>query len=1012
MVRSGAEADAREQVSSANRGLMNIFRYLIPCGLLVPSIVAQVNVLTWHNDNARSGQNLLETILSPANVNSTDFGLKFLLSVDGQVDAQPLYVPSLSINSGTHNVLYVVTENDTLYAFDADTGAPLWSHSVLNGENPSDDRGCGQVSPQIGITSTPVIDPASGPHGTIYLVAMTKDNSNTYHQRLHAIDLVTHAEEFGGPIEVQATYPNKSGVTTFDPKQYKERAALLLLNGIVYTSWASHCDAGSYSAWILGYNESTLSQVTVLDMTPNGNDGSIWQAGAGPAVDPGGNIYFLLANGTFDTKLSAAGLPSAGDYGNAFMNVATSGGLSVVDYFTMSNTVSESNNDVDLGSGGAMVLPTLNDALGHPRELAVGAGKDGNAYVVDRTNMGKFNKNNDSAIYQQFGLGGSVFSSPAWFNNTLYYGPVGQQLSAYPYSGGSFGSPSMSSSTHFTYPGTTPSISANGSSNAVVWAMENSSPAVLHAYDAGSLTTELYNSNQAANSRDNFGAGNKYMTPMIANGKVYAAATSSDDSTNVVGVFGLLNCTYSIASPSASYNSGATAASVDVTAPVGCSWSVATMSNFIAVNGGGSGSGNGTVSYSIPANSGTQRTGTLLIAGHTFTITQSGGDVSVPPPAPSNLAPANGAQGVSTAPTLSWTASTGATSYDVYFGPTPTPPLLTNLATTSQALAALSSGTTYYWKVVAKNSAGSNTSAVWSFSTMTVSTPAGTNVSPNSGSGASQNFTVQFFNSGGASGLHSVSVWFSSSLSSAANSCQLSYQLGSNRIHLANDGGTLPISAKLGSANTLQNSQCSVAMASTTVALNGNILTLELPMTFSPSFAGAKNIYTYAVLVKGSNTGWQQQGSWTVPTVAGVPTAVKVTSSGSGATPSFALEYSDTAGASNLESVSVSIATTPGQTANACLLSYQPATNQLFLVDDPGTGSVSGTVGSATTLRNSQCSVKLASAKIVLNGSNLTLDLAVRFKLAYAGSKNIYMEAVDASGANTGWQELGNWTVP
>ena len=219
----------------------------------------------------------------------------------------------------------------------------------------------------------------------------------------------------------------------------------------------------------------------------------------------------------------------------------------MVDDFTMSNMVSESNGDVDLGSGGAMVLPTLTDALGHPRELAVGAGKDGNAYVVDRNNMGKFNKSNDSAIYQQFGLGGSVFSSPAWFNNTLYYGPVGQQLAAYPFSGGSFGSPSSQSSKVFTYPGTTPSISANGSSNAIVWAMENSSTAVLHAYDAANLGTELYNSNQAANSRDNFGVGNKYMTPTIANGKVYAAATSSDDSTNVVGVFGLLHCSYSIA---------------------------------------------------------------------------------------------------------------------------------------------------------------------------------------------------------------------------------------------------------------------------------------------------------------------------------------------------------------------------------------------------------------------------------------------------------------------------------
>ncbi len=510
--------------------------------LLAPGLGAQA-VLTWHNDAARTGQNLGETILTPANVNSTNFGLKFKLSVDGQVDAQPLYVPLLSIGGATHNVVYIATENDTLYAFDADTGAQLWSQSVADGENPSDDRGCGQVTPQIGVTSTPAIDLTSGPHGTIYLVAMTKDNSNNYHQRLHAIDLVTHAEEFGGPMEVQATYPKTSGVTTFDSKQYKDRAGLLILNGVVYTSWASHCDINPYTAWLIGYNESTLSRVSVLNMTPNGSEGSIWQAGAGPAADSNSNVYFLLANGTFDTTLNGAGLPSKGDYGNAFMNISTSSGLAVADYFTMYNTTNESNNDEDLGSGGAMVLPTLNDALGHPHPLAVGAGKDGNAYVVDRSNMGKFNKNNDSAIYQQFGLGGSVFSSPAWFNNTLYYGPVGSQLSAYPYSGGSFGAASSQTSTNFTYPGTTPSISANGSVNGIVWAMENSSPAVLHAYDATNLANELYNSNQAANSRDQFGVGNKFMTPTIAHGKVFAAATSSDNSTNVVGVFGLLKTT-------------------------------------------------------------------------------------------------------------------------------------------------------------------------------------------------------------------------------------------------------------------------------------------------------------------------------------------------------------------------------------------------------------------------------------------------------------------------------------
>src|SRR5579872_7351154 len=498
----------------------------------------QPSVLTWHNDNARTGQNLQETQLTPVNVNSSNFGKLFTIPVDGLVDAEPLYVPRLAIpNQGTHNVVFLVTEHDSAYAFDADTGTQLWHVSVLlPGEQTSDNRGCGQVTPEIGITSTPVIDPQMGPHGTMYLVAMSK-NGSTYYQRLHALDITTGAEEFGGPVAVQASYPKAAGgTTTFDPKQYKERAALLLWNGTVYTSFASHCDDAPYSAWVIGYNESSLSQASVLNLTPNGSEGSVWQAGAGPAADANGNIFVLLANGTFDTTLNASGFPSKGDYGNAFVRIAA-GGTAVADYFSMDNTVSESNGDVDLGSGGPMLLPALRDSQGNVRNLAVGAGKDGNIYVVDTANMGKFNAGADG-IYQQLSgaLPGGAWSSPAWFNGTMYYGGVNDKLKAFAFSGGSFGRAPASESTHsFGYPGATPSISANGSSNGIVWVTENSNPAVLHAYDSRNLSTELYNSNQAANGRDNFGAGNKYIVPMITNGNVYVGTT------NGVGVFGLLN---------------------------------------------------------------------------------------------------------------------------------------------------------------------------------------------------------------------------------------------------------------------------------------------------------------------------------------------------------------------------------------------------------------------------------------------------------------------------------------
>jgi hypothetical protein len=594
--------------------------------LAFPSaLLAQSGVLTWHNDAARTGQNLQETILTPANVNSASFGKLFTLSVDGKADAQALYVASVAIPSqGTHNVLYVATEHDSVYAFDADSGASLWQVSLLlNGETPSDDRGCGQVTPEIGITSTPAIDLTSGPHGTMYAVAMSLDGSGNYHHRLHALDLTTGSEEFGGPMAVQATFPgsgaaSSDGISTFAPKQYKDRAALLVSNGIVYLSFASHCDYAPYNAWVMGYNESSLAQVSVVNLTPDGNDGSVWQAGAGPAADAGGNLFFLIANGTFDTTLTAAGFPVLGDYGNAFMNLSTISGLSVADYFTMDNTVSESNGDVDLGSGGEMLLPTLIDSQGNQRALAVGAGKDGNGYVVDRNNMGKFNVSSN-AVFQQLALGGSVFSSPAWFSNTLYYGPSGQPLKAFPFTSGLFSvSPSSQSQASFGYPGATPSISANGSANGIVWAAENSTLAVLHAYNAANLANELYNSNQASGSRDQFGDGNKYITPTVVNGKVYVGTTTG------VGVFGLLNCTFSISLSSQSLGSSAGGNGVSVTAPTGCSWSVANASNFITVTGGASGTGNGVVSFTVPANLGTSRTGALVIAGHLFTVTQAG----------------------------------------------------------------------------------------------------------------------------------------------------------------------------------------------------------------------------------------------------------------------------------------------------------------------------------------------------------------------------------------------------
>src|ERR1700723_472021 len=498
-----------------------------------------VNVLTYHNDVARTGQNLNESTLTTANVKSASFGLVGNLSVDAGVDAEPLYVSNLTLAGGVHNVVYVETENDSVYAFDADTFAQLWHVSVLGAnETASDNRGCGQVSPIIGITSTPVIDLSAGTHGKIFLVAMSLDSGGSYHQRLHALDLSTGAEISGIPTTIQATFPNKNGTTTFDPKQYKERAALLLLNGVIYTTWASHCEDQTYQGWIMGYNETTLQQSSVLNVIANGIEGAIWMAGDGPAADSSGNIYFLDGNGTFDDTLNSNGMPEDGDYGNAFIKVSTAGNtLSVADYFTMSNTDAESSEDQDLGSGGEMLLPDVKDTQGNTWHLAVGAGKDGHIYVVNRDLMGKFNTSNDSAIHQEIdtnGLSGGMWSMPAYFSNVVYYGAVSDHLRAFSIANARLTTPAGSMTAgSFGYPGTTPSISANGNSAGIVWAVENNGGGVLHAYDATNVGTELYNSNQAANSRDHF-ADNKFITPTIANGKVYVGTPNS------VAVFGLL----------------------------------------------------------------------------------------------------------------------------------------------------------------------------------------------------------------------------------------------------------------------------------------------------------------------------------------------------------------------------------------------------------------------------------------------------------------------------------------
>ena len=501
------------------------------------------DVVTHHNDNARTGQNLNERALTLSNVNAVSFGKVGFLETDGKVDAQPLYLSAVPISGqGAHNVVYAATEHGTLYAFDADTDALLWRTSLLgSGETPSDARGCGQVTPEIGITATPVIDRTRGPNGTIYAVAMSKNSTNTYFSGSMRFDITTGEELTVSPQDVAASVAGSgagsaSGNLPFDPKQYEERAALLLLNGVVYTTWTSHCDIPPYTGWILGYDAATLAQRSVLNVTANGSGGAFWHAGGGPAANPLGNIY-LMAETAPSTRRS---MPRA----------SQTAGTSVMrssacrrrrrspsrDYFATFDTIAQSAVDLDLGSGGPLVLPAVTDSALQTRRLVrVGTGKDKRIYVLDRDRMGKFDAGRNN-VYQEIDgvLAGGMFSVPSYLDNTVYFGSVGDAIKAFPVSGGRLSStPSSRTATTFVYPGATVSISANGLRDGVVWAVQNTTPAVLFAYDAKNLGRELYNSNQMA-ERDRFGAGNKFVTPTIANGRVYVGTPTG------VAVFGLL----------------------------------------------------------------------------------------------------------------------------------------------------------------------------------------------------------------------------------------------------------------------------------------------------------------------------------------------------------------------------------------------------------------------------------------------------------------------------------------
>jgi hypothetical protein len=525
--------------------------------LIAGAAQAQVNVTTFHNDNARTGQNTQETILTPANVNSSQFGKLFSLALDGYVYAQPLYLADIPIDGGTHNVVYMATEHDSVYAIDADSGT-IYAHAnfIPSGGstiNPSVDlAGCPDLIPEIGISGTPVIDANTR---TLYVVTKAKTAAGTFVQYLHALDAATLAEKFGGPTLIAATV---SGSAAFSAKLQFQRPALLLENGHVIIGWSGHCDAGAWHGWVISYSASTLAQEAVFNASVEGSGGAIWMAGGGIAADGSGNIYFPTGNGSwngttdFSQSIVKLGAPSGGHF-------------PLLDYFTPWNQAALTSADDDVASGGLVLLPPL--ASGE--QLLAQMGKFGTLELLNTANLGKYCVNeaggcsgsNPNAEQELAGLGG-IWGSPAYWNGTLYIVPEGSPIRAYSFNAGNSGKLSTSttskSAQSFAFAAPTPAISANGTSNGILWVLDGSaynstcsSASVcmgLSAYDATNLAKLLYNSSQSANGSP--GAAVKYAAPVIVNGKVYIGTQSG------LSVYGLLAHVAMLTAPSFSPAAG------------------------------------------------------------------------------------------------------------------------------------------------------------------------------------------------------------------------------------------------------------------------------------------------------------------------------------------------------------------------------------------------------------------------------------------------------------------------
>ena len=558
-------------------------------GTATVAVTDLAGVFTFHNDKARTGANSREFALSPATVTTATFGKLFSCPVDGAVYAQPLWVRGLSIAGGIHNVIFVATQHDSVYAFDADASPCItyWHahlldalHGGTGGEKPVvwNDVGnvgfrCfGDIYPEVGVTGTPVIDPSTN---TIYLVSASEipgpDSGKCafppypFFHRLHALDLATGNERPNAPVTIAASSPGVGGVVTFNSQYHHNRSGLALANNTVYVAFAAHEDQGPYHGWLLGYNAADLTQPpSVFNTTPNGGSGGIWASGGAPAIDNSGDVYVTTGNGLFD----ALPLPSSYDYGDSILRIhpfhgVTPNGvnLAVAGYFTPDDQAFLEKVDGDLGSGTAVLLPDQNSGAG-PKHLLAQTGKEGLVYLVDRDNMGQFNPSSNDQIVQSFiGPPNGLWGTPALWQNNIYFGGQFDSVRQFAFEpAAELFNPTVTSQSPeaFAFPGVTPSVSSHGASHGLVWAIDETlygyaspnapnvfcsavpvppactGPAILHAYDATNLALEYWNSSMAPKNRDRAGNAVKFVPPTVANGRVYVGTR------NRVDVYGLL----------------------------------------------------------------------------------------------------------------------------------------------------------------------------------------------------------------------------------------------------------------------------------------------------------------------------------------------------------------------------------------------------------------------------------------------------------------------------------------